>query len=124
ITSIIGLDSVSLSGNVTIDSYDSSGGYPATKGSLANLFSNGAITIAGSSKMFGNVRSTRTTVSVQGTSQINGNATAGTTVTKAASAVITGTITNNALAPVITLPSVTACGPPYSPNSGISGTYS
>jgi hypothetical protein len=123
VTSIIGLDSVTLSGNTLLDSYDSTIGYPASKGSLANLLSNGTITISGSSKMFGNVRSTRVGVSVQGTSQINGNATAGTTVSKAASAVITGTITNNALAPVMTMPSVPACGPPYSPNSGISGTY-
>jgi hypothetical protein len=124
ITSVIGLDSASLSGNALVDSYDSTGGYPATKGSLANFLSNGVVSDAGSSKMFGNVRSTRVGVSVLGTSQVNGNATAGTTVTKAASAVITGTITNNALAPVMTLPSVVACGPPYSPNSGISGTYS
>jgi uncharacterized repeat protein (TIGR01451 family) len=124
ITSVIGLDSATLSGNVIMDSYDSTGGYPATKGSLANLLSNGIVTDSGSSKMFGNLRSTRVGVSVLGTSQVNGNATAGTTVTKAASAVITGTITNNALAPVITLPSVVACGPPYSPSSGISGTYS
>jgi hypothetical protein len=124
ITSVIGLDSASLSGNALVDSYDSTGGYPATKGSLANFLSNGVVSDAGSSKMFGNVRSTRVGVSVLGTSQVNGNATAGTTVTKAVSAVITGTITNNALAPVMTLPSVVACGPPYSPNSGISGTYS
>jgi uncharacterized repeat protein (TIGR01451 family) len=124
LTSIIGLDSVSLSGNALLDSYDSTGGYPATKGSLANLLSNGTLSIAGSSKVFGNVRSTRVGVSVQGTSQVTGNATAGTTVTKGSSAIIGGTITNNALAPVMTLPSVPACGPPYSPNTGISGTYS
>ena len=124
LTSIIGLDSISLSGNAVMDSYDSTGGYPATKGSLANLLSNGTVTVAGSSKAFGNVRSTRVGVSVLGTSQVTGNATAGTTVTKGASAIIGGTITNNLLAPVMTLPSVPACGPPYSPNSGISGTYS
>jgi uncharacterized repeat protein (TIGR01451 family) len=123
ITSIIGLDSDTLSGNVIVDSYNSSIGYPASKGSLANLLSNGTVSISGSSKMFGNVRSTRVGVSVQGTSQINGNATAGTTVSKGSSAVITGTITNNALAPVMTLPSVVACSP-FSSNSGISGTYS
>ncbi|MGH9929979.1 MAG: HYR domain-containing protein [Pyrinomonadaceae bacterium] len=122
ITSIIGLDSASLTGNALVDSYDSTIGYPASKGSLANLLSNGLITISGSSKMFGNVRSTRAGVSLLGTSQINGNATAGTTVSKGASTIITGTITNNALAPVMTLPSVPACSP-FSSNSGISGTY-
>lgn len=35
-----------------------------------------------------------------------------------------GAITNNALAPVMTLPAVGACGPSYSTNSGLSGTYS
>lgn len=124
LTSIIGLDSASLSGNALLDSYDSTGGYPATKGSLANFLSNGTVSDAGSSKVFGNVRSTRVGVTVSGTSQVTGNATAGTTVTKGASAIIGGTITNNALAPVMTLPSVPACGPPYSPNSGITGTYS
>jgi uncharacterized repeat protein (TIGR01451 family) len=124
LTSIVGLDSVSITGNGLVDSYDSVGGYPATKGSLANVLSNGTITISGSSKVFGNVRSTRVGVNLTGTSQVSGNVTAGTTVSKAASAVIGGTITNNALAPVMTLPAVPACGPPYSPNSGISGTYS
>ena len=61
-------------------------------------------------------------MSVTGTSQVTGNATAGTTVTKGASAVIGGTITNNALAPVMTMPSVPQCSP-FSSNSGISGTY-
>src|ERR1041384_2194658 len=124
ITSIIGLDSVSISGSGIVDSYNSTGGYPATKGSLANVLSNGTITVAGSSKVFGNVRSTRAGVTVSGTSQVTGNATAGTTVSVIPSGVVSGTITNNALAPVMTLPSVGACGPPYSPNSGITGTYS
>ena len=74
--------------------------------------------------MFGNVRSTRSGVTVSGSSQVTGNATAGTTVSVIPSGSVGGTISNNQLAPVITLPSVPACGPPYSPNSGISGTYS
>jgi uncharacterized repeat protein (TIGR01451 family) len=123
LTSIVGVDTVSITGNALVDSYDSTIGYPASKGSLANVLSNGLITISGSSKVFGNVRSTRAGVTLTGTGQINGNATAGTTVSKAASAVITGTITNNALAPVMALPAVPACGPPYSSASGISGTY-
>jgi uncharacterized repeat protein (TIGR01451 family) len=124
LTSIIGLDSVSITGSALVDSYDSTGGYPATKGSLANVLSNGTITIGGSGKVFGNVRSTRAGVVMTGTTQVTGNATAGTNVSKAASATIGGTITNNALAPVMTLPAVPSCGPPYSSNSGISGTYS
>ncbi len=124
LTSIVGVDSVSITGNALVDSYDSTVGYPASKGSLANVLSNGTITVAGSSKVFGNVRSTRAGVVVSGTSQVTGNATAGTTVSKGASAIIGGTITNNALAPVMTLPPVPVCGPPYSSNSGITGTYS
>jgi hypothetical protein len=57
-----------------------------------------------------------------GSAQVTGNATAGTTVTTSGSATVLGTRTNNALAPVMTLPSVTACSP-FSSNSGISGTY-
>ncbi len=124
LTSIIGLDSVTISGSGLVDSYDSTGGYPATKGALANIVSNGTITIAGSGKVSGNVRSTRVGVVMTGSTTVTGNATAGATVSKGASAIIGGTITNGALAPVMTLPSVPACGPPYSPNSGISGTYS
>jgi uncharacterized repeat protein (TIGR01451 family) len=123
VTSIIGLDSVSITGSGLVDSYDSNGGYPATKGSLANVLSNGTITLGGSGKLFGNVRSTRAGVAMSGAFQVTGNATAGTTVSKTGSAVVNGTTTNNLLAPVMTLPSVVACGPPYSPNTGISGTY-
>jgi uncharacterized repeat protein (TIGR01451 family) len=124
LTSIIGLDSITISGAGYADSYSSAGGYPATKGSLANLLSNGTITIGGSGKVWGNVRSTQANVNMTGSAQVTGNATAGTTVTTSGSASVGGTRTNNALAPVMTLPSVTACGPPYSSASGISGTYS
>jgi hypothetical protein len=59
---------------------------------------------------------------MSGASQVTGNATAGTTVTTSGSATVGGTRTNNALAPVMTLPPVAACSP-FSSNSGISGTY-
>lgn len=122
LTSLIGLDSVSITGSGYADSYNSSGGYPATKSSLVNVLSNGTITIGGSGKVWGNVRSTRTNVAMSGSAIVTGNATAGTTVTKSGSAVVNGVTTNNALAPVMTLPSVPACSP-FSSNSGISGTY-
>jgi uncharacterized repeat protein (TIGR01451 family) len=124
LTSIIGLNSVSITGSGLVDSYDSNGGYPATKGSLANVLSNGTITMGNSGKVSGNVLSTGAGVAMSGASQVTGNATAGTTVSRSGSATVGGTITNNQLAPVMTLPLVPACGPPYSPNSGISGTYS
>ena len=122
LTSIIGLDSVTITGSGYADSYSSAGGYPATKGSLANILSNGTITIGGSGKVWGNVRSTRVNVNMTGSAQVTGNATAGTTVTTSGSATVLGTRTNNALAPVMTLPSVPACSP-FSSNSGITGTY-
>ncbi|HSS20791.1 MAG TPA: immunoglobulin-like domain-containing protein [Pyrinomonadaceae bacterium] len=123
LTSLIGLDSVTMSGSGYADSYSSAGGYPASKGSLANILSNGTITMGGSAKVWGNVRSTRANVSMTGSAQVTGNATAGTTVTTSGSATVLGTRTNNALAPVMTLPAVGACSP-FSSNSGISGTYS
>jgi hypothetical protein len=122
LTSIIGLDSVTITGSGYADSYSSAGGYPATKGSLANILSNGTITIGNSGKVWGNVRSTRAGVVMSGSAQVTGNATAGTTVTTSGSATVGGTRTNNALAPVMTLPSVPACSP-FSSNSGITGTY-
>jgi hypothetical protein len=124
LTSLVGLEGVTISGAAYADSYDSNGGYPATKGSLANVLSNGAITVANSGAVWGNVRSTRAGVSISGASKVTGAATAGTTVSRSGSGAVGGTITNNALAPLVTFPAVPACGPPYSSNSGISGTYS
>jgi len=124
LTSLIGLDSVTISGTGYADSYDSDGGYPATKSSLANILSNGTITIANSGKAWGNVRSTRAGVVISGASSVTGNATAGTTVSISGSSTVGGTVMNNALAPLMTIPVVTACGPAYSSNSGISGSYS
>lgn len=122
LTSVIGLDSVTISGSGYADSYSSAGGYPASKTSLVNILSNGTITIGGSGKVWGNVRSTRLNVNMTGSAQVTGNATAGTTVTTSGSATVLGTRTNNALAPVMTLPAMPACSP-FSSNSGISGTY-
>jgi len=124
LTSLVGLEGVTISGAAYADSYDSNGGYPATKGSLANVLSNGAITIVNSGAVWGNVRSTRAGVVISGASKVTGNATAGTMVSRSGSGAVGGTITNNALAPLVTLPAVPTCGPPYSSNSGISGTYS
>lgn len=124
LTSIVGLDSVSITGAGPVDSYDSNGTYAATKGSLASVVSNGTITMTGSAKVAGSVRSTQAGVVMSGASQVTGNATAGTTVSRSGSATVGGTITNNAIAPAVSLPVVPSCGPPYSANSGISGTYS
>jgi len=90
---------LTISGNT--DSYNSSlGAYGGT-----NLSSNGTI------KSNGNI-------TVQGGSDVHGNVTAGGTVTN--SGTVTGTVTSNASSPV-TMPSVSACGPPYSSGTGITG---
>src|SRR5262245_54317718 len=124
LTSLVGLDCVKISGAAYADSYDSKGGYPATKGALANSLSNGTITIAGSGKVWGSVRSTQAGVVISGASKVTGAAAAGTTVSRSGNGSVGGTITNNALTPLVTLPAVAAWGPAYSSNSGISGTYS
>jgi endonuclease G len=124
LNSLVGLNGVTIDGAAYVDSFDSNGGYLATKGNLTNILSNGAITIAGSGKVWGNVRSTQAGVDITGASKVTGNATAGATVTKSGSGAVGGTITNNALSPIVTLPEVAACGPAYSSSNGIGGTYS
>jgi hypothetical protein len=81
------------------------------------------MTFGGSGKLWGSARSTQAGITMSGASQITGNATAKTTVSKSGSATVGGITTNNAPAPTIVLPPVSACSP-FSPNSGISGTYS
>src|SRR5262249_54808865 len=98
LTSLVGLDGVTISGAAYADSYDANGVYPATKGSMANILSNGAIIIANSGKVWGNVRSTQAGVVISGASKVTGNAIAGTTVSRSGSGAVGGTITNNALA--------------------------
>src|SRR6185503_6632298 len=55
-----------------------------------------AIIIAGSGKVWGNVRSTQAGVAISGASKVTGNATAGTTVSRSGGGAVGGTITNNA----------------------------
>jgi endonuclease G len=123
LTSVVGLNGVTISGASYADGYDSTGGYPATKGSLAKLLSNSVITVSNSGVVSGSVRSTQAGVVVSGASRVTGDATAGTTVSRTGSSTIGGTITNNAIAPIIALPAVGVCTPPSS-ISGLSGTYS
>ncbi len=123
LTAIIGLNGITIDNASYLDSYDSTGSYPATKSSLANLLSNGTISLANSGKVWGAVRSTRAGVQMAGASSITGNATAGTTVTRTGSATVGGVIMNNALVPATTLPVMPTWGS-YSSNTGISGNYS
>jgi hypothetical protein len=96
---------INLSGDSTIDSYNSSqGAYGgANVGSNGNLATNGNITLSG------------------GLTRVNGNATAHGTVTASGGSAVTGTTTQSA--PTVSYPSVAACGPPYSSGAGLSGTY-
>src|SRR5262249_51459919 len=88
-----------------VDSYDSSAGAygGANVSSSGNIKSNGDITISGGSSIIGGTATAAGTVSNGGT--------------------VTGAITNGATSPV-TMPTVAACGPPYSGSTGITGgTY-
>ena len=88
-----------------VDSYNSSvGAYGGGNvGTSGNIKSNGDITLQG------------------GSNSIGGSVTAAGTVTSAGT--VTGTTTSGASSPV-TMPTVAACGPPYSSGTGITGgTY-
>jgi endonuclease G len=124
LTSVVGLESVSISGSGLVDSYNSSSAGPSvTTTKNAKLLSNGTITLANSATVRGDVRSTQAGVVMSGASNVTGNATAGTTVSRAGGAVVAGTITNNAPSTPMVLPAVPACGPSYSSASGITGSY-
>jgi len=106
-------DSVVLFGGSTTDSYDSRKGFYGE----SKVGINGEIEINIGSD--GDVRSNGSVMlSVSGTT-VNGDTTAGSTVTLGRGTTITGTINN--LAPPQELPSVPACGPPYSDGAGITG---
>ena len=91
---IVGLDSISFGGkNALIDSYDSSAGAYGgpNKGDDARVFSNGPITLGG--KVFGNVRSAQSSVTLKKDAVVNGNVIAGTTIANFGT--INGTATEN-----------------------------
>ena len=92
---------VNMSGGSSTDSFDSrDAAYAAlTAGSHGNVLADGNISLSG------------------GSTVIKGDATASGTVTTSGGASVTGTTLPGA--PPISFPSVPACGPPYSPNAGI-----
>ena len=94
---------ITMSGGSIVDSFDSrDGAYSAASaGSQGNIRANGNITLTG------------------GSTTVKGNATAGGTVSAPpAPAGVTGTTTQGA--PLLSIPSVPACGPPWSNGTGIS----
>src|SRR5207253_5193451 len=81
LSGLIGRNSLSLGANSAVaDSFDSTGGYPATQGSSVQILSNGAIDIGGA-KISGNIVSTQATVNLQPGTIVNGNVGAGGTIT-------------------------------------------
>jgi hypothetical protein len=118
---IVGLDAVTLSGNASVDSFDSSAGPygGGNKGAASRLLSNGAITGNGKPGVDGSVRSSQGSVSL-GNGTVSGNVVAGGTIS---GGTIGGTSTAHSPATAITAPAVAACAPFSSP-SGLSGGFS
>lgn len=99
---------VALTGQILTDSYDSRNGpyNPGTAGANGHVFSNGDISMIG-----GPVGLLPVTV--------RGNVTAANTILRLLTVNVTGAITPNA--PPVEFPPVLPCGPPYPPNTGLSG---
>jgi hypothetical protein len=112
-----------------VDSFDPSQG-PYTAGgatSVSRIFSNGTITLQTGSTVKGDVRSTQGNVILHASSGgdpgavVNGNVTAGTTISQKGT--VTGTITAGSPASALVAPLPASCSP-FSSSAGISGTFS
>ncbi len=101
---LFGLEFVEVSGGVGTDSYDSRNGPydPATAGSEGDVGSNGDIEISNAATL------------------VMGDASAE-EIDIGGGATVTGTVTEDA--PPQSVPSIPDCGPPFSPDVGISGDY-
>ena len=77
---ILGLNSVTIKGNGTVDAYNSSTGYPGSKSNNAQLSSNGTIDLQGT-QMGGNIISSLANLIVESGTVVTGNATYSTTLT-------------------------------------------
>jgi len=118
----VGLESVSLgSTSGLVDSFDSTQGVynPLTAGKLAKSLSNGTISMKNLT-VKGSALSAASSISIVN-ALVDGNITAGTTVSNGGT--VSGTITQNNPTPPMVAPPVPDCGPPYSPATGISGLY-
>jgi hypothetical protein len=123
VTGIIGLDSALVGSNkAVVDSFDSAlGPYGSgNHGSAALLLGNNGITLGGA-KVYGDVRSALGAVSLQQSSLVTGDVTAGTTIVNGGT--INGTATPNSPSAAIVAPAPASCSP-YSSSAGISGRFS
>lgn len=119
---LIGLEGVSVgSTQAVVDSFDSAkGAYgPGNKGSAAILISNGAVSIEGS-KVYGDVRSTASSVTLKSSSLVTGGVTAGTKITNGGT--IKGAATPNSPSAPVAAQVVAPCSP-FGPAGSISGKF-
>jgi hypothetical protein len=122
VSGLIGLDGVSIgSTQALIDSFDSAKGLygDANKGSAAILVGNGAVSIGGS-KVYGDVRSTTSGVTLKSSSLVTGSVTAGTTITNGGT--INGAATPNSPSAPVSAQAVAPCSP-FSPADSIGGKF-
>jgi hypothetical protein len=124
VSGMVGVDSLFIGSNKAVaDSFDSSGGYPATVGSNVLLLSNGAIDVNGA-KVSGSVTSAHGSVQLGPGSEVSGNVTAGTTITNQGT--VGGTLAANQPSALIVANAVSDCGA-FTSNPNITGgrfTYS
>ena len=121
-SALVGLDGVSIGSTpALIDSFDSAKGqYGAgNKGSAAILVSNGAVSIEGS-KVYGDVRSTASGVTLKSSSLVTGSVTAATTITNGGT--IQGASTPNSPSTAVAAQAVAPCSP-FSPAASIGGKF-
>ena len=119
---LIGLNGVSVgSTQALVDSFDSANGPygPGNKASAAMLISNGGISVEGS-KVYGDVRSTSSSVTLKRLSLVTGNVIAGTGIANGGT--INGSATPNSPSAPVTAPAVAPCSP-FSPANTIGGKF-
>lgn len=121
-SALVGLDGVSIGSTpALVDSFDSAKGqYGAgNKGSAAILVSNGAVSIEGS-KVYGDVRSTASGVTLKSSSLVTGSVTAATTITNGGT--IQGAAKPNSPSTAVAAQAVAPCSP-FSPSGSIGGKF-
>ena len=124
LSGIVGLDSVSIGANkALVDSFTSSGGYPATMGSSALILSNGHVGVNGA-KISGSIISSRGSVDLGPGTEVTGSVTAGAAINNKGT--VAGAILPNEPSGLIVANAVPNCGA-FTSNPGVSGgkfTYS
>jgi hypothetical protein len=121
-SALVGLDGVSIGSTpALVDSFDSAKGQygAANKGSAAILISNGAVSIEGS-KVYGDVRSTASGVTLKSSSLVTGSVTAATTITNGGT--IQGATTPSSPSSLVIAQAVAPCSP-FSPSGSIGGKF-